>query len=142
VSARVPPPEGRCGVVSPGRVLDIYEAAGLEKPDIALLSEEFLEDVKRLPYKNLQLELLKKLLADEIRTVGQRNLVTVRKFSELLTKSILNYQNRSLTSAEVIAELVELAKQLQAERDRGTKLKLNEAELAVYDAISTCSEEC
>jgi type I restriction enzyme R subunit len=118
-------------------VVDIYEAAGLEKPDIALLSDEFLENVKRLPHKNLQLELLKKLLDDEIRTVGKRNIVTGRKFSELLTNSILRYQNRSLTSAEVIAELVELAKQLQAERDRGSKLKLNEAELAFYDAIRT-----
>ncbi len=116
-------------------VVDIYAAAGLDKPDISILSDEFLEDVRRLPHKNLQLELLRRLLADEIRSVGGRNLVAGRRFSELLAGSILRYQNRSLTSAEVINELVELAKQLQAERDRGAKLGLNEAELAFYDAI-------
>jgi type I restriction enzyme, R subunit len=116
-------------------VVDIYEAAGLAKPELSILSNEFLEDVRRLPYKNLQFEVLRKLLNDDVRDLERRNLVQGRRFSEMLTDSILRYQNRSLTSAEVISELVELAKSLQVEHERGRSLGLSDAELAFYDAI-------
>jgi type I restriction enzyme R subunit len=121
--------------VAAGGVVDIYEAAGLDKPELSILSDEFLEDIKKLPQKNLQIELLRKLLNDEIRSVGKTNVVQSKKFSEMLGESIVRYQNRSLTSAEVIAELVALAKALQVEHDRGAELGLSEAELAFYDAV-------
>lgn len=116
-------------------VIDIYAAAGLNKPDISILSDEFLEDIKRLPQKNLQFELLRKLINDEIRKVGKKNLVEERRFSEMLEQSIIKYQNRALTSGEVIAELVALAKEMRDAHGRGEKLGLNDAELAFYDAV-------
>jgi type I restriction enzyme R subunit len=121
--------------VASSGVVDIYAAAGLAKPELSILSDEFLDDVRRLPYKNLQLEVLRKLLNDEIRRLERRNLVQGRRFSELLADSIVRYQNRSLTSAEVIAELVELAKAMQSEQQRGSALGLSDSELAFYDAI-------
>ncbi|MDP9332186.1 MAG: type I restriction endonuclease subunit R, partial [Actinomycetota bacterium] len=116
-------------------VIDLYAAAGINKPDISILSDEFLEDIKRLPQKNLQFELLRKLLNDEIRKVGKRNLVEERRFSDMLQQSIVKYQNRTLSSAEVIAELVALAKEMREARERGERMHLNDAELAFYDAV-------
>ncbi len=116
-------------------VIDIYAAAGLSKPDISILSDEFLEDVKRLPQKNLQFELLRKLLADEIKQVSRTNVVQERKFSELLQNAIISYQNRALSSAEIINELVKLAQELRDAHGRGEQLGLNDAELAFYDAV-------
>jgi type I restriction enzyme R subunit len=118
-------------------VIDIYEEAGLAKPDLSLIDDKFIEKFKVSKNPNLQIEMLKKLLSDEIGRVGKRNIVTGRQFSELLSQSILRYQNRTLDAAQVVAELVALAKALQVEGERGAELGLTSDELAFYDAICT-----
>ncbi len=118
-------------------VIDIYAEAGLAKPDISLIDDDFVDRVKNSDRPNLQIELLKRLLADGISQVGRRNLVTGREFSELLSATLLRYQNRTLDAAQVIAELVALARHLKAEADRGSSLGLSSDELAFYDAIRT-----
>ena len=116
-------------------VIDIYAEAGLAKPDLSLIDDKFIEKFKISTTPNLQIEMLKRLLSEEIGRVGKRNIVTGRQFSELLAQSILRYQNRTLDAAQVVAELVTLAKALQVEGDRGTELGLSTDELAFYDAI-------
>jgi type I restriction enzyme R subunit len=116
-------------------VVDIYSEIGLERPDISILSEEFLQSALDAPHKNVQMEMLRRLLNDEIRSVARRNLVESRQFSEMLSATMLRYQNRSIDSAKVIAELVELARRMQEARQRGEDLGLSEGELAFYDAI-------
>jgi type I restriction enzyme R subunit len=118
-------------------VIDIYAEAGLEKPDLSLIDERFVEKVRRSNRPNLQIELLKRLLADEIRRVGRRNVVTGRQFSEMLEQTVLRYQNRTLDAAQVVAELVALAQHLKGEADRGALLGLTSDELAFYDAVCT-----
>lgn len=118
-------------------VIDIYAEAGLAKPDLSLIDDKFIEKFKISKNPNLQLELLKRLLADEIRIIGRRNIVSGRQFSELLSSSILRYQNRTLDAAQVVAELVALAQQMKMEGNRGEKIGLNDDELAFYDAICT-----
>ena len=118
-------------------VIDIYAEAGLAKPDLSLIDDKFIEKFKLSKNPNLQLELLKRLLADEIRIIGRRNIVSGRQFSELLSSSILRYQNRTLDAAQVVAELVALAQQMKVEGNRGEKIGLNDDELAFYDAICT-----
>jgi type I restriction enzyme R subunit len=118
-------------------VIDIYEEAGLAKPDISLIDDDFVSRFKQSKTPNLQIEMLKRILSEEIRRFGRRNIVTGRAFSEMLEQSILRYQNRTLDAAQVVAELVELAKGLKAEADRGSALGLNDDELAFYDAICT-----
>lgn len=118
-------------------VIDIFAEAGLPKPDISLIDEDFLKNFKKASNPNLQLEMLKRILAAEISKVGKRNIVTGRAFSKMLEQSLLRYQNRTIDAAQVVAELVELAKSLKSETDRGEKLGLNEDELAFYDAIRT-----
>jgi type I restriction enzyme R subunit len=118
-------------------VIDIFAEAGLAKPDISLIDEDFVKNFKKSPNPNLQLEMLKRILAAEISKVGKRNIVTGRAFSEMLERSLLRYQNRTIDAAQVVAELVELAQSLKAETDRGLTLGLNEDELAFYDAIRT-----
>jgi type I restriction enzyme R subunit len=125
------------GAVAPGEVVDIFAAAGLPKPDIGLLSDEFLADVKRMPHRNLAVELLKKLLSDEIRHRSKRNLVEARSFSEMLEATVRRYQNRGIETAQVIEELIALAKEMQAARARGEELGLTDDELAFYDALET-----
>jgi len=98
-----------------GEVVDIFAAAGLKKPDISILSEEFLAEVSHLPQKNLAVEMLRKLLTDEIKTRSRRNVVKSRLFSELLEGSIRKYQNRAIQAAQVIEELIGLAKQMREE---------------------------
>lgn len=122
--------------VSSTEVVDVFKAAGIEQPDISILSDEFLEDVKNLPQKNLALELLRKLINDEIKTRSGKNVVQARSFSEMLESSIRKYQNRTLHAAEVIQELIELAKQIREAQNRGAKLKLTEDEVAFYDALA------
>ena len=117
------------------RVIDIFEAAGLKKPDISILSEEFLEEVSEMPQKNLAFEMLKKLLNDEIRIRQKKNLVQARSFAEMLEKSIRAYTNKSIETAEVIEQLIELARKVRDEQDRGEKLGLSEEEIAFYDAL-------
>ena len=121
--------------VASDKVIDIFAAAGLKNPDISILSDEFLEEVRELPHKNLALELLKKLLNDEIRTRSRKNLIESRSFAGMLEKAIRQYQNRSLEAAQVIAELIELAKKMREAHKRGDKLGLTEEELAFYDAL-------
>lgn len=121
--------------VSSGEVVDIFAAAGLKKPDISILSDEFLSEVSQLPQKNLAVEMLRKLLNDEIKTRMRRNVVKSRQFSELLAASIHKYQNRAIQAAQVIEELIGLAKHVREETARGEELGLSEDEVAFYDAL-------
>jgi type I restriction enzyme R subunit len=123
--------------IAPQGVIDIFQAAGLPKPDLSLLSEEFLAEVRELPHKNLAVELLRKLLADEIRVRARRNLVRSRRFSELLEAAIRRYHNRQIETAEVIEELIRLAREMREAQRRGDELGLSEEELAFYDALET-----
>ncbi|MGA7524077.1 MAG: type I restriction endonuclease subunit R [Acidobacteriaceae bacterium] len=116
-------------------VVDIFSAAGLKKPDISILSDEFLAEVSHLPQKNLAVELLRKLLNNEIRTGSRRNLVKARLFSDLLETSLRKYQNRAIQAAQVIEELVGLARQMREEAAKGAELGLTEDEVAFYDAL-------
>ncbi|MFA6955910.1 MAG: type I restriction endonuclease subunit R [Thermoanaerobaculia bacterium] len=124
-------------VIVSDEVIDIFAAAGLKKPDISILSDEFLAEVKGMPHKNLAVELLRKLLAGEIKTRSKHNVVQARSFAELLENAIKKYQNRAIETAQVIEELIELAKELKAADRRGADLGLNEDELAFYDALET-----
>ncbi len=117
------------------KIIDIFSAAGLRKPEISILSDAFLADVKNLPQKNLAIELLRKLLNDEIQTRMRKNLVQSRSFAAMLEHTIRMYQNRTLESAEVIAELIKLAEEMREAQKRGELLKLNEDEVAFYDAL-------
>lgn len=121
--------------VASDRVVDIFAAAGLQKPDISILSDEFLAEVQGMPQKNLALEMLRKLLNDEIRAQSRRNLVQARSFAEMLERTIRAYQNRSIEAAQVIAELVEMARHMREARGRGEALGLTDDELAFYDAL-------
>ena len=119
-------------------VVDIFDAAGLRRPEVsALMSDEFLEGLKRIKEKNLALELLRKLLNDELKVRLKKNLVQSKLFSDMLERSILKYQNRTVSAAQVITELIELAKELRESNRRGEDLKLSEDELAFYDALET-----
>jgi type I restriction enzyme R subunit len=116
-------------------VVDIFAAAGLKKPDISILSDEFLAEIQAMPQRNLAVELLQKLLKGEIKTRSRRNVVQARKFSELIEASLRRYQNRAIETAQVIEELIGLAKDLNEALRRGERLGLNEDELAFYDAL-------
>jgi type I restriction enzyme R subunit len=121
--------------VASDEVVDIFAAAGLKKPDISILSDEFLAEVRGMPQRNLAVELLEKLLKGEIRNRSRRNVVQARSFAELLEQAIQKYQNRAIETAQVIEELIQLAKDMRAASARGEELKLNEDELAFYDAL-------
>jgi type I restriction enzyme R subunit len=125
------------GAIAPGEVVDVFAAAGLPKPDISILSDEFLDEVRGLPQKNLAVELLRKLLEDEVKTRARRNVVQARSFAELLGAVVKRYQARAIEAAQVIEELIALAKELQAAGQRGAQLGLNEDELAFYDALAS-----
>lgn len=117
------------------KVMDIFASAGLDMPDISILSDEFLAEVKALPYRNLAVELLQKLLRDEIRLQSRKNLVQSRSFAEMLEKSVRAYQNRAIEAAQVIEELIALAKDMREASKRGEYLGLSDYELAFYDAL-------
>jgi len=119
-----------------GEVVDIFEAVGLDKPNIGLLDDEFLAEVRNLPERNLAVELLERLLEGEIKSRFSSNLSQEKKFSELLGNVIQRYQNRSIETAQVIEELIEMAKKFAAASKRGEQLGLNEDELAFYDALA------
>jgi type I restriction enzyme R subunit len=123
--------------IAPEGVVDLFAAAGLKKPDISILSEEFLAEVRGMPQKNLAVELLRKLLLGEIKTRRRKNLVQARSFAELLEQAIRRYQNRTVEAAQVIEELIALAKEMREADRRGEALGLSEAELAFYDALET-----
>jgi len=119
------------------RVVDIFDAVGLDKPNIGLLSDEFLAQVKNLPEKNLAVELLERLLEGEIKSRFASNVVQEKKFSELLSNVITRYQNRSIETAQVMEELVAMAKKFQEAANRGDQLGLSEDEIKFYDALAT-----
>jgi type I restriction enzyme R subunit len=121
--------------VAPEGVIDIFAAAGLAKPDISILSEEFLSEVRGMPQRNLAVELLQKLLKGEIKTRGRRNVVQARSFADMLEQTIRRYQNRAIEAAQVLEELIALAKDMREAHARGEALKLTEDELAFYDAL-------
>ena len=118
-------------------VVDIFKAAGLNRPDIGILSEEFLEDVRHMKERNLAVELLERLLRDDIRSRFKTNVVQQAKFSELLQQSLQRYRNRAIETAQVIEELIEMAKKFHAAAMRGEQLGLNGDEMAFYDALAT-----
>ncbi len=117
-------------------VIDVFKFAGLEKPDLSILSDEFLEEVQNVKYKNLTFETLRKLLNDEIKVRFRKNKVKRDKFSELIKKAVLKYENRNIDSAMVIKELVEIAHKIKEEKSKGEELGLSEEEEAFYDALA------
>jgi type I restriction enzyme R subunit len=121
--------------VAADEVIDIYKLAGVESPELSILSDEFLDSLLHKEKPNLQLGLLRRLINDQIRTVHRTNIVQARKFSEQLEEAINRYTNRSLTTADIIAELVKLAKDMRAQDRRHEQLGLSVAEAAFYDAI-------
>jgi len=120
-----------------GEVVDIFAAAGLKKPDISIISDEFLADVRGMPQRNLAVELLQKLLKGEIKARAKRNVVQARSFAELLEQAVRKYQNRAIETAQVIEELIQLAKDMRVAGARGEKLGLSDDEVAFYDALET-----
>ena len=116
-------------------VIDIFAAAGLEKPDISILSEEFLAEVRGMPQRNLAVELLQKLLKGELAVRRRKNVVQARSFAEMLQQTLRRYQNRAVEAAQVIEELIQLARELREANARGEELGLSEDELAFYDAL-------
>jgi type I restriction enzyme R subunit len=123
--------------VAPEGVIDVFAAAGLAKPDISILSEDFLAEVRGMPHRNLAVELLEKLLKGELATRRRKNVVQARSFAEMLEQTIRRYQNRAIEAAQVIEELIALAKDMREAEARGQSLGLSEDELAFYDALET-----
>ncbi len=123
--------------VTPEGVVDIFAAAGLQKPDISILSEGFLAEVRGMPQRNLAMELLQKLLKGELAARSRKNVVQARSFAEMLEQTIRRYQNRAIEAAQVIEELIALAKDMREANARGESLGLTEDELAFYDALET-----
>ena len=107
----------------------------MKKPDISILSDEFLAEVRDMPQRNLAVELLQKLLKGEIKARGKRNVVQARSFADLLEQAVRKYQNRAIETAQVIETLIQLAKDMRAATARGEKLGLSDDELAFYDAL-------
>ncbi len=116
-------------------VLDIFEAAGIKKPDISILSDDFLQEIQGMKRKNLALELLKKILNDELRTRRRKNLAQGKRFSEMLEAAIRKYRNNLLTTAQVIEELIQLAKEIKASDDKVADMGLSDDEVAFYDTL-------
>ena len=121
--------------LAPEGVVDIFAAAGLDKPDISILSESFLAEVQGMPQRNLAVELLDKLLSGEIQTRRRKNVVQARSFEEMLAQSLSRYQNRAIEAAQVIEELIQLAREMREANARGEALGLTEDEVAFYDAL-------
>jgi type I restriction enzyme R subunit len=119
-----------------GGVTDVFKLAGLDKPDIGLLSEEFLEDVRQMPYRNLAVELLEKLLKDAIKSKSHNNVVQEMKYSDRLKETLRKYNNRAIETAQVIEELIEMAKEFKAALNRDEQLGLQPDEVAFYDALA------
>jgi len=120
-----------------GGVSDVFEMCGLDKPNIGLLSNEFLEDVRQMPYKNFAVELLEKLLKDDIKAKTRNNVVQEKKYSDRLQETLRKYNNRGIETAQVIEELIAMAKQFQEEMERDAALGLNPDEIAFYDALAS-----
>ena len=117
-------------------VIDIFDAAGIRKPDISILDEKFLAEVKNIPQKNLALELLKRLLEDEVTARAKSNISQGKKFSVMLEQAVKRYQSGLIEAAQVIDELIKMAQDIKEAADRGEKMNLREDELAFYDALA------
>ena len=117
-------------------IIDIYAEVGLNHPDISLIDDDFAAKAIKSPQPNVQIAMLKKLLQTEVKKAGETNLVRQRKFSELLDRAMKAYNNRSLTAAQVISELVGMAEEMKREHDRGAQIGMKEDELAFYDAVT------
>jgi type I restriction enzyme R subunit len=124
-------------ITTEGQVIDVFTAAGLPKPDISILSDQFLAEVRGLKHKNVAAELLEKLLKDELKVRSKRNLVQSQVFSEKLKKTLNAYHNRAISTMQVIEELIKLAKDLDAATKRGEDMGLTDDEIAFYDALAT-----
>lgn len=118
------------------KVVDIFDAAGIQKPDISVLSEEFLQEMKDYQHRNIALETLKKLLSDEIKVRSNQSITQGKKLIDMLTSAINGYQNKVLTAAEVIDELIKLAKTIQESDSLATQLNLSAYEYAFYSAVA------
>lgn len=125
------------GALISDEVVDIFAVAGLEKPDISILSDQFLEEVRELPRRNLAVEALQRLLNDQVRMSLRRNITQGRAFSEMLKRTLTKYHNRSIETAQVIEELIALAKGIRADQERGKQLNLTDDEVAFYDVLAT-----
>jgi len=123
-------------ITTEGQVIDVFTAAGLPKPDISILSDQFLAEVRGLKHKNVAAELLEKLLKDELKVRSRRNLVQAQVFSERLKKTLNAYHNRAISTMQVIEELIHLAKDIDAATKRGEALGLTDDEVAFYDALA------
>ena len=124
-------------IVTEGQVIDVFTAAGLPKPDISILDDRFLAEVRGLKHKNVAVEVLEKLLRDELRVRSKRNLVESQRFTEKLKRALNAYHNRAIATQEVIEELIKLAQEINAASRRGQELGLSDDERAFYDALST-----
>lgn len=123
--------------IASDQVVDIFSAAGLEKPELSILSEDFLKEIEGMKYKNVAIELLKKLLSDEIKIRSKHNLAKSKSLMEMLDGAIKRYQNNLLTTAEIIDELIHIAREINTSDKRGLDMGLTEDELAFYDALGT-----
>jgi type I restriction enzyme R subunit len=121
--------------IGAGGVIDLFSAAGLKRPDMSILSDEFLAEVRAMPQRNLAVELLRKLLSGELKARARKSLVLSRKFSEMLDAAVRKYRNRAVETAQVIEELIALAKDMRAAEKRGEDLNLTGDEIAFYDAL-------
>ena len=118
-------------------VIDVFDAMGIKRPEISILSEEFLKEVQEMKQKTLAVEMLKKLLEGNIKTMEKRNHVKLEKFFERLTKALNKYRNQALTNAEVIEELIRMAHDIKKMREEETELGLSDDEIAFYDALTS-----
>jgi len=123
--------------IAPDKVIDVLRMVGIDKPDLSILSDEFLAEVRGMEHRNLAVEVLRKLLEDEIRTSRRTNLIQSRSFSDMLEATIHKYKNRAIETLEVIEQLIKLAKAMREAAQRGEKLGLTTEELAFYDALET-----
>jgi len=123
--------------ITTNEVIDIFAAAGIKRPDVSILSDEFLFEIKNQKHKNLAIELLKRLINDEIKLKARKNLVKSREFSEMLEEAVKKYLNKTIESAQIIDELIKLAREIRESDKRGEELGLSEDELAFYDALET-----
>ncbi len=126
----------RKALTTEGQVIDVFTAAGLPKPDVSILSDQFLAEVRGLKHKNVAAELLEKLLKDELKVRSKRNLVQSQVFSEKLKKTLNAYHNRAISTMQVIEELIKLAKDLDAATKAGKEMGLTDDEKAFYDALA------
>ena len=123
--------------IASDKVMDLFSAAGIEKPELSILSEDFLKEIEGMKYKNVAIELLKKILNDEIKLRSKHNLAKSRSLMEMLDGAIKRYQNNLLTTAEIIQELIRIAHEINAADKRGADMGLSDNELAFYDALET-----